>query len=185
MKPKEFCYVVLGLMLVLVAGGGYGYYKGLQRLHLQSGQLATKMAEQIEADKQIDSIMALQHQYNRDIVPLMPLIDQALPRNKKQTEILAQIERIASGLGMPPFDAVTMPSPSGLPSDVSQTIKAGVVIALPINFEAKGNPAQLQAFTARLENLNRYTDITLLVIKHDVKADPTKYNFSLNAYIKP
>jgi Tfp pilus assembly protein PilO len=184
MKPKQFFFVALGIVAALMGAGGGGYYFGLKQLHKSSNELAVKLAEQQVAEGQIDSLTKLQHQYNRDIVPILPLIDEALPRNKKQTEILAQIQRIAASVGLFVGD-VTMPSPQGLPSDLSQTIKAGQVLALPINFEVKGTYPQLQAFTSKLESLNRYTNITTLVVTHDEKSQPLSYAISLNAYIKP
>src|SRR5437762_12617137 len=99
MKPKQFFFVVMGVLAVVAGGGGVGYYYGLQFLQAQSTQLSAKLAAQKVADQQITSIQTLQHQYNRDIVPIMPPIEAALPRNKKQTEILAQIERIAASVG--------------------------------------------------------------------------------------
>ncbi len=184
MKPKQFFFIVLGLMGLLLAVSAGGYYYALTRIHTQSEDVSNKLAEQAANDNQIDSLISLQHQYSRDIVPILPLIDAALPRDKKQTEILAQIQRIAGNNGL--FVAsVSMPSPLGLPSGVSQTIKAGLVLALPINFQVSGSYNQLQSFTSSLENLNRFTNITTLAISHEDKSKPIVYSISLNAYIKP
>jgi Tfp pilus assembly protein PilO len=78
-----------------------------------------------------------------------------------------------------------MPSPVGLPTSVSQTVKAGNVLALPISFQLSGSYAQLQLFTSRVENLNRFTNITNLAISRPDKNKPIVYSVSLNAYIKP
>jgi hypothetical protein len=186
MKPKQFFFVVLGIVVLAVGGGGVGYYYAYGYMHQQSGVLANKLAEQQAAEKQIESLQALKVQYDHNIVPILPLIDNALPHNKKQTEILAQIERIAAEVGViQPFESVTMPGAIGLPSEISQTNKVGTVLALQINFTAKGSTSQLQTFTSRLETLNRYTDVISLSIKHETKKEPTAYAFSLNAYIKP
>jgi Tfp pilus assembly protein PilO len=186
MKPKQFFFMALGILLVVMIVGGAGYYFALNSMKTQTTELATKMAQEKAIDDQIASLDKLNRSYNREIVPILPLMDDALPRHKQQTEILAQIERIAVSTGVrQPFDAVTMPSVVGLPSDVSQTSKDGVVLALPINFQAQGSYAQLQAFTAQLENLNRYTNITSLQIKHEDKSALIQYTFSLVAYIKP
>lgn len=184
MKPKQFFYVALGLFVVLAVGGGYGYYLGLTYVHQKSDALAEKLAAQTAADQQIDDIEKLQHQYNRDITPIIPLIDAALPRAKKQTEILAQIQRIAQSVGLQ-ITGVTMPNPAGLPSEVSQTIQAGTVLALPINFKVSGTYPKLQAFTSQIESLNRYTNVTTLAISRPDNSGNPEYSFSLNAYIKP
>jgi len=184
MKPKQFFYVLLGVMALLVAAGGGGYYLALGRLQTNSKTLSVQLAEQAAAGEQIERLTRLKFQYNRDIVPILPLIDAALPRDKKQTEILAQLQNIAAASGLS-ITSVSMPSPLGLPTSVSQTIKAGAVLALPISFQLSGTYDQLQAFTARIERLNRFTNVTNLAISHPDKNAPIVYSLSLNAYIKP
>jgi Tfp pilus assembly protein PilO len=184
MKPKQFFYVALGLLAVVFAGGAAGYYYALGYLHRQSAVMATQLAEQREADGQIAQLMSLQRKYNKDVIPLLPLIDKALPHDKKQTEILQQIWQVGQDGGTP-LVGITVPAPAGLPSDVSQTVKAGNVLAMPINFQVKGTYAQLQNFTKKLENLNRFTNITTLVVSHDPKSPMATYTLNVNAYIKP
>jgi Tfp pilus assembly protein PilO len=183
MKPKQFFFVVLGILVAVVAAGGVGYYYAYQYMGSKSAELSTRLAEQIEADEQLDTLDRLQMQYDRDVEPILPLIDATLPHDKKQSEILAQVQRIAQSSGMM-IDGVVIPNPGGLPSGVSQTIKAGKVSAMPINFKVKGNYAQLQTFTQRLENLNRFTNITTLNVKRD-GAGVATWAFTMNAYVKP
>ncbi|HEY2003787.1 MAG TPA: type 4a pilus biogenesis protein PilO [Candidatus Saccharimonadia bacterium] len=182
MKPKIFFFVMLGIFIAVLGLGGVGYYFGLKFVQSKSQDLAAQLAEQKVADDQISSLQKLDNKYNKDIVPILALIDEALPRDKKQTEILAQIERIAANNGMT-LTAVTMPGPTGLPSGVSQTIQAGQVLALPINFHIDGTYTQLENFTSQLEDLNRFTNITTLVVQR--KTPGAEYTFTLNAYIKP
>jgi len=78
-----------------------------------------------------------------------------------------------------------MPSPVGLPTSVSQTIKSGTVLAMPISFQLSGNYDQLQQFTAKVESLNRFTNVTNLAISRPDKTKPIVYSIALNAYIKP
>src|SRR5262245_31147135 len=139
MKPKQFFFIMLGVLVAVAAAGGGGYYFALKRLNAQTTDLAQSMAREKTIDDQIASLDKLNRVYNREIEPILPLLDAALPRQKQQTEILAQIEHIALATGVQqPFRAVTMPSPVGLPSDASQTIKSGAVLGLPINFQASG-----------------------------------------------
>ncbi|MDB5179176.1 MAG: Pilus assembly protein PilO [Patescibacteria group bacterium] len=184
MKPKQFFFVVLGIIAVVVAAGAGGYYLVLQKMNERSANLASALSEQVSAGDQIESLSKLKRQYDRDIVPILPLMDDALPRDKKQTEILAQLQTIASGVGLQ-ISTVSMPSPLGLPTSVSQTVKAGNVLALPISFQLSGSYDQLQLFTARIESLNRFTNITNLAISRPDKSKPIVYSISLNAYIKP
>jgi Tfp pilus assembly protein PilO len=184
MKPKQFFYIVLGMIGVLLAAGGGGYYFALKQVQTQSATLAMELAQQQSLADQIDSLDRLQRQYNKEIVPILGQIDAALPRDKKQTEILAQLQTIAQDVGLK-ISSISMPSPLGLPTSVSQTVKAGNVLALPISFQLSGSYDQLQTFTSRVERLNRFTNITNLAISHADKSRPVVYSISLNAYIKP
>ena len=184
MNPRQFFYVLIGSLAVALAGGGAGYYFALTRLNSQSAALAGKLAESADAADQIGTLSMTQRIYKRDIVPILPLIDQALPREKKQTEILAQLQNIAGEQGLA-ITSVTMPSPTGVPGLTSQTIKSGVVLALPISFQLSGNYSQLQAFLRKIETLNRFTNVTNLAISRPDKSKPIVYSISLNAYIKP
>ncbi len=184
MKPKQFFFGLLGaLALTLILAGG-GYYFALQQLKTESAQLSVQLAEQKSVGTSIEELGRLQRQYDKDIVPILPLIDAALPRNKKQTEILAQLQTLARTSGLQ-ITSVNMPSPVGVPSEISQTVKTGQVLALPISFQLSGTYAQLQTFTSKVENLNRYSTITNLAISRPDKSKPVVYAISLNAYILP
>lgn len=184
MKPKQFFWVLLGIFSATLLAGGGGYYLALGQLKVKSTALGTGLSEQMAADTQIENLSRLKRQYDRDIVPVLPLLDEALPREKKQTEILTQLQTVAAEEGLR-IASISMPSPGGLPTSVSQTVKAGTVLALPISFQLSGSYDQLQRFTSRIENLNRFTNITNLAISRPDKAKPITYSIALNAYIKP
>lgn len=184
MKPKQFFMVLIGIFVALALAGGAGYYFAQKELKSQADKLSVGLAAQADADAQIETLSKLQRQYERDIVPILPLLDQSLPRDKKQTEILAQLQTIASQSGLQ-ISSVSMPSPLGLPTNVSQTVKNGTVLALPIAFQLSGSYDQLQQFTVRVENLNRFTNITNLAMTRSDKSKPLVYSIALNAYIKP
>ena len=182
MKPKQFFFVLLGIILAVVIAGGVGYYYADQYMQAQSLTLSTKMAEQVAADSEITQLDTLSIKYNRDVVPILGLIDDTLPRSKQQSEVLAQVQRLAESNGLH-IQSVLLTAPTGLPSAVSQTIAAGAVTAMPISFSVAGKFAQLQTFTTHLENLNRFTNITTLGVKGS--ASSGTYTYSLVAYIKP
>jgi Tfp pilus assembly protein PilO len=185
-KPKQFFLALLGIMIVIIAGGGYGYYYALKQLNTKSAGLSIDLAEEQAAATQIESLEELNSNYNHNVVPTLTLIDAALPSDKDQTEILAQIEQIATNDGVEqPFKSIGMPAPLGLPSATSQTTKVGPLLVLPINFEADGTYQELQQFTSDLENLNRYTNIASLSINATDKTEPVAYTFQVNAYVYP
>ena len=100
MKPKQFFLILVGTFGVILLIAGVGYYMALEQLKAQSDKLSTGLATQLAADEQIERLSVLQRQYTRDIEPILPLIDDALPRDKKQTQILAQLQTIAAGVGL-------------------------------------------------------------------------------------
>jgi Tfp pilus assembly protein PilO len=183
-KPKQFFFFVLGAIGVVLVVAGGGYYFALTKLNAEANNEALQLATQTQDQNKASSLRRLQYQYQHEIVPILPDMDEALPADKKQTEILAQLQNIASSVGLS-ITTISMPSPVGLPTSISQTIKSGTVLALPISFQLAGSYDQLQSFTQKVENLNRFTDITNLAISRPDKTQPIVYSISLNAYIMP
>jgi len=183
-KPKQFFYVLLGIICAITVLSAGGYYLALTALKSEAGNESAKLAQQNENAATITTLHKVARQYNSFILPVLPLMDEALPTDKKQTEILAQLQNIASNVGLQ-ITSVSMPSPVGLPSQVSQTVKAGKVLELPINFQMTGTYTQLQSFTQQVEDLNRFTNIIDLAISHPVITEPIVYSISLVAYILP
>jgi len=184
MNPKKFFFILLGGLSVLVLAAGGGYYYALGNIKTTSAELSQQLADQDAAATTIDQLTKLQNQYNHEIKPIIPLIDVALPRTKNQTEILAQLQTIAGGVGLS-LASVAFPSPVGLPTNTSQTVATGTVLALPITFQLQGSYSQLQAFLTSVENLNRFTNVSTLAISRPDKTKPITYSMTINAYVKP
>lgn len=184
MNPKQFFYILIGVLGVTLSAGGAGYYFAVQALNEHSTELAVKLASAANTSEEIDRLNRLKLQYSREIEPILSAMDTALPREKKQTEILAQLQNLAGEQGLV-ITSVNMPSPLGVPTAVSQTVKTGEVLALPINFQLAGTYNQLQSFLQRVEKLNRFTNVTNLAVSRPDKNKPIVYSISLNAYIKP
>lgn len=182
MTPKRYFFILLGVIVLLVAAGGYGYYVAVLRINASKAEYSAVLTEQSTAQQQIDDTSKLKNQYKRDILPQLDRILEALPRTKNQTAILAQLQSIAATSGLA-LTNVTLPSAIGLPGNTTQTVKSGTVLALPISFQLQGSYAQLQAFLSKVEKLSRFTNITSLAISHD-KGNVT-YSMTVNAYIKP
>lgn len=183
MTPKRFFFTLLGIIVLLIAVGGYGYYFAVTKINASENEYAVVLAEQVATQQQLDDTIKLKGQFKRDILPILSLINGALPQTKNQTEILAQLQSIATSSGLA-LTNVNLPSAVGLPGNTSQTIKSGNVLALPITFQLRGSYPQLQAFLVRAEKLSRFTNVTSLAISHDDKSNVT-YSMTVNAYIKP
>jgi Tfp pilus assembly protein PilO len=184
MKPKQFFFILLGALAVILIVAGSGYYFALNTLRTKANNESNQLALENEDSGEITTLHKVKVQYDKIIEPVLPLMDAALPTQKKQTQILAQLQDIASQVGLT-ITSVNMPAPVGLPSATSQTSKTGTVLALPISFQLSGTYQQLQSFTEDVENLNRFTDITNLAISHPAPTEPIVYSISLNAYILP
>jgi Tfp pilus assembly protein PilO len=184
MNPKKFFFIILGVIGALVLTGAAGYYFALTHIHATATRLSGQLGDQAAAQEQLDATARLKSQYARDIAPIRTMIDEALPRTKNQTEILSQLQRVASDVGLQ-ISSVSFPSPTGLPTSTSQTVKAGEVLALPINFELQGSFTQLQTFLARVETLSRFTNVTTLSVSRADKTKPITYSMTVNAYVKP
>jgi Tfp pilus assembly protein PilO len=184
MSPKKFFYILLGATAVLVLCGAGGYYLALKYIRATSSTLSQALADSNAASDTLDSLAKLKSQYDHDIVPIIPLINEALPQTKNQTEILAQLQNIAGTTGLT-LSTVTFPSPAGLPNNTSQTVPAGTVLALPVSFQLQGSYQQLQSFLTKVETLNRFTNVTTLAIQRPDKTKPITYSMTLNAYVKP
>lgn len=182
MKPQKFFWILMGALIILLGAGGTGYYFAVRYVGTAQQKLAQQYMAQNDADLQIQEITKLKAQYKHDVVPLQQKIEATLPRTKNQTEILAQLQRLATDSGLQ-ISSVSFPN-SANPTATSQAVKSGLVLALPVSFQTTGTYAQLETFLAKLESLNRFTSITNLAVS---KVDAKKISFSINmnAYFKP
>lgn len=186
MTPKKLFYVLMGLILVAGAGGGAGYYFGMQRLQTSTAQIQAKLGEQKTNEETLTSLRAAKTKYQREIVPILPTIAAVLPPTKNQSEILIQLQTLAKSSGLS-ISSASFPAAGTLPSQTSQTIKSGDALALPITFQVRGRYDQLQTFLTSLETLQRLTTVTNLVISHPDASNPDLLNYALtvNTFIKP
>jgi len=182
MKPQRFFWILTAVLVLLLGVGGAGYYFAIKYVGDTQTNLKAQYIAQNDADQQIEDIGKLRAQYKHDVVPLQAQINAALPKTKNQTEILAQIQHVASDVGLS-ISGVAFAGSAG-PSATSQAVKSGLVLALPVTFQTTGTYAQLEAFLSKMESLNRFTSVTNLAVN---KVDAKKISFSinLNAYFKP
>lgn len=185
MKAKQFFYVSLGILAVLIAGGGAGYYYASWMVESRTDTLRHRLAVQTVTDDQISSLESLKKTYAK-LEPLIPAIDAALPHSKQQSEIALQLQTLAANAGMS-LPSVSFSPGATAPAPTSQTVKGPAgVLALPISFSLTGTYPQLQSFLQSLESLNRYTGVSSLAIsRKDDKSKTLNYNLTVNVYVKP
>jgi Tfp pilus assembly protein PilO len=184
MKPKQFYFTMLGMTVVLALLIGVGYYYASQRLRDRTAVLKSKMVDIDVANDQVDTLQQLQRDYDK-LSPSIPKINAALPQTKEQSELLLQLQQLAASNGLKiqtiSFSGTTA---GATPSSVSQTVKSGDALVMPVSFQLSGGFGQLQGFLQGLERFDRYTNVTTITIARD-KAPALTYTVGLNAYLKP
>ncbi|HSX41467.1 MAG TPA: type 4a pilus biogenesis protein PilO [Candidatus Saccharimonadales bacterium] len=180
MTPQKYFYILAGILAVVLLGGGAGYYYATSNLTEGTITLSQRQADKDLADEKLSKFQDLDKQYHK-LAPVIAQLDEALPKDKRQSELSLQLQNIASASGMR-IDSITFPT-SNTPGPTSQTTKVGDILALPVTFQLHGTYGQLQAFLQRQERLNRYTSMTAL----DISGGGSALNFAiqLNAFLKP
>jgi Tfp pilus assembly protein PilO len=180
MSAKRFFMILLGVLAVILIAGGAGYYFASRSLHEGTSQLSQRLADEQLADEQLANLEDLKKQYER-LQPLIPVINNALPDQKNQSRIAVQLHNIADQSGMR-LDTLSFPA-STTPGPLSQTVKEGDVLAIPVTFQLTGSYEQLQHFLTSQENLDRYTSITSLNINQTPKG--LTFDINLSVFMKP
>lgn len=183
MKPKQFFLALAGLLGVIVVAGGVGYYFASQYIDAQTSQLSKKLADVDVVATQVDNLAQLAKQYQR-IEPTLARLEQVLPRTKNESEIVLQLEKLASNNGMS-LPGVTFPASSSLPTSTTQTEKAGDVLAIPVTVQLTGTYDQMQGFLQGLEKLNRFTNVTTLSIAKTDRPRQVSFNLTMQVFLKP
>ncbi len=183
MTPRRFNYILAAIFCAILLAGGGAYYLASQNLSEGTKKLSQRLADEQLADQKITALTDLQQQYNR-LKPLIPVINNALPTEKNQSRIAIELRNIASQSGMN-LDSLTFPS-SAAPGPLSQTVKVGDVLAVPVSFQLLGTYEQLQHFLTRQENLDRYTSMTSLgITAQSGSGGRLNFDVTLNVYMKP
>ena len=184
MKAQQFYYGCLGALAILIIGGGVGDYYANAALRTKTATLQDQLSTQAVLDDQINQLAALKKTYQR-LLPQVPQVEAALPRQKQQSEIALQLQQLASAAGMS-LPSLNFAGVTTLPNATSQTVRTGSVLALPVSFQLSGSYPQLLTFLNSLENLNRYTGVTNLAITHkDDKTQTLNFELNVNVYVKP
>ena len=180
MTPKRFFFVLSGLLAVIIIAGGVAYYYAGVSLTAGTATLSQRLADEQLTTQQLADLSQLQGQYNH-LLPLLPIINEALPTQKNQSDVANQLHAIAANCNMA-LNSLSF-SPSTIPGPTSQTVAAGGVLAIPITFQLHGTYSQLQQFLQQQESLSRYTSVTSLSIAGN--GNNLSFSVALNAYMKP
>jgi len=191
MKPKQFFFILLTLLLVSLVSVIGAFLWGSDQLEVKSSEVSALIAER---DVGREKILRLQNTRqdveNLDEVTL--LLNRLLPEKKEQEKLIADIIYTATSEADIPFSQVSSFSFSGgsEPSDLSGTIAS------------KGNPGVYEyPFTLQINEITYETLLQLLqeietngriVQVENIQISPTSVNsstvsvtISAKAYIRP
>lgn len=182
MKSKRIFYVLCATLILFVVGGGATYYFASTTLSAGTQELSQRLADEQLANQKLDDLADLDKQYKR-LEVVMPRIYDALPDQKLQSKIGVQLRNISAQSGMS-LDSLTFPA-STAPGPVSQTVKVGDVLAIPVTFQLTGTYEQLRQFLSLQESLDRYTNVTSLNISSGPNSKTLTFDVSLNVFMKP
>lgn len=182
MKAKQLFFVLCVVLAVFIAAGGATYYFASVTLSSGTTELSERLADEQLANKKLDDLADLEKQYKR-LEAVMPKIYDALPDQKLQSKIGVQLRNISQQSGMN-LDSLTFPA-STAPGPISQTIKVGDVLAIPVTFQLTGTYDQLRQFLGLQETLDRYTNVTALNISSGPNSKTLTFDVSLNVFMKP
>lgn len=184
LNPQRYFYVLIALLVLVLAGGGYGYYWVTTQLNQKTAQLQERKQEVTLADTKQNDLEALKRSY-ADVQPVLNSLDGALPQTKRESELGLALQSIARQSGMTISTITFPPTGATLPGPTSQTVKQGDVLAIAVTFELSGTYPQLQTFLQKQERLARFTNVVALTISRSDPRGGLKFNISLLAYIKP
>lgn len=178
MKPKQFFYILSAATGIVLLITGFVYLKTALGFRAQNIKLGQTLADIQVAENKSDQLAILGNDYETRVKPRLGLINQILPAEKKQEEIIAQISDLAeqtgvaiSGLSFPPASAEAAPS--------------GVAGTAPVQvtFTAAGSYAESYAFLQGLENSTRVNDI--LEVGFTKSAELISTSYKVNFFTLP
>ncbi len=188
MKPKQLYFVMLIVLVLLLGGVAVGIYFANGLLVARTRELSDTLVQATVAGDHAQDLASLKSQYLA-LQPKFAKLELSLPRAKKQSEIVLQVQKLADQNSVV-IDSTSFTGSAGstLPNTTSQTVPAGDAIALPISFTAKATYLNFLNFLKQLESLNRYSNVTSISVTSTVGADgkpSTSYTINMSVYIKP
>lgn len=195
--PKKVFYVMIGvILLVLIAGGGLFYY--VDSLFAENAkELANLKADDLILEEKIRKGRAIEQQLE-DIGFLIPVIEEVLPSNKEQSNLVAELTSIESQTGIELQNITFAGSDLSAGADPSLTQtealeSLGTVKLLPITTATQCvSFNQLLDFLEKAEENRRKMQITSIDISR--RSDPNDdtcavgnldVNLGLEVYLSP
>lgn len=120
MKPKRFFFVMVGVMVLAIVAGAFGFTWGDKQLKKHSSTIADLTAERDAEQKKLEDLQRLSNT-PIDRVEVQALVDAILPSDKQQQNLIANIISTATAEAGIPASRISNISfsGSGAPDDLS------------------------------------------------------------------
>ena len=169
MRPKQLFYGMLGTIALLIVGAGSVFYFANKSLSKTTEALALKEEDIQVATKEVANLQTLRQQLIR-VESIKPEIDAALPKEKTQSQAVAQILEIARANGVV-FRSIQFEATQGLPAQNSQTKPSTVVTSVstvPITLETESISYEtLKNFLRDVLGIRRNANVNSLIVNRD------------------
>lgn len=184
MKPRQLYYVLfasLGVIALatlaifwLLHGQLNNRISTLQRL---SGDIAIEN-EQLEHLKKLAADLEA-------IEPLANKVQEVLPAQKQQDEVVAQISAIVRKNGLQ-LSGLTFESTKGLPDERSQTESSTIsgILLMPVHFTTESSYSKLVNLLQSFERQQRFMRVSTMEIGRNNDGS-IKANIALEVFLKP
>lgn len=185
MKAKLFFFILIGLAVILMAGGVYGFIWARGELLEKKEQVAAKQLELDDTQKRIEQLVQLSRRYETAKTRSAE-IDRALPRASQQAEILLELKAAAAQAGVSVSSLQFTGAANPLKAEINQATPQKDLYVLPISLRLSGTYPQLVTYLNRLDTLSRFNNVVSLnATKVQANRDVLDVNLNLVAYLKP
>ena len=192
MSAKKFFIVMIALLTLSVAAAVGAIYNGTKFLSKKSLELSEKMAEK---DAQVDVIQRIKSSSSntKDLEQLKVLVNEVLPIDKRQGELVADFLYTATSEAGLPVSSISTISFSGnaKPDALSGAIKSKSVPEVydyPFTIQLKSIPyTKLLDFLGQIEKNKRIITVDNIQLTPSATnpSDIESISLSLKTYLKP
>lgn len=201
MNSKRMYFVMLGLIVVLLAGlvgGAYGVNtllasksQSLLKLKTQSQVLANEQTSLVTAKKEVQKYSSLEE-----------IAQSVVPQDKDQAQAVLEISNLAAQSGISQLSSITFPASTlgGIPGSTIKT-NNGLTQLTPVKgipgvyelqitiAQTSDNPVpytQFTTFLSKLEQNRRTAQVSSITLEPSpTNAQLVAFNLIVNVFIKP
>lgn len=179
MKPKQFFYILSGITAIVLIGSAFMFVRSAFGFRTQNQKIGQLLADiEVNQDKG-EQLIGLRNDYEKRVKQHLDRINRILPAEKKQEEIIAEINELAERTGA---RISGLNFPAGAEGGQAPSRAAGTSVLL-LNFAAEGSYAEIQGIMQGLEQLTRLSDVVGVTLSKGSEGN-VKADFKMEFYVK-